>query len=220
MDSRDLGDPREDFDGAGLTRLTHSMKLVRKLRRGDRAAMNELLERYGPRIERVVSVKLNAHLRRHIDPADIVQEVLLIAAQKIGDIELRSEASIFHWLAQIAVHRIQKKVDYYTAMKRNARGEVPIKIDSDDVFGVRVEAVGPTPSAHVRGEEMREVIDGFIAELGDEERKLLELRDEEELDWEEIRERFGRPTVGAVRELYRRTKKKLVERIERHFDQS
>ena len=103
MGSSDARDPRNEVDAAELSRSTHSMRLVRQLRHGDRAAMNELLERYGPRMERVIRVKLHAQLRRHIDPEDIVQEVLLIASQKVGDIELRTDASILQWLSKIAV---------------------------------------------------------------------------------------------------------------------
>lgn len=195
-------------------RSTYSMRLVRLHREGDAAALDELLRRYEPRLRRIIRLKLDPRLQRRVDVDDVVQEVLLVAALKVRDIELRSDASILQWLSSIAANRIKKRLEHLAADKRDPGREVRLAVDSGSLPGVLPEARDPTPSENARGAELGEIFAACLAELDPPEYALvIRMRDEQGRDWEGIRDRLERPSVAAAQELYRRARSKLREKI-------
>ena len=117
------GEPGED----ALPDLSRSIELVQQVQAGDRDACNELFERYRPRLLRIVRVKLGSGLRRRLDEEDIVQDVLLVAAQQLADFGLRSHAGLLQWLARIADNVIRQKREHFEAEKRDAGREVRLR---------------------------------------------------------------------------------------------
>lgn len=218
------GDGTQDLDGAGggtaleIPELSRSIELVQRIQTGDHEALNELFERYKPRLKRIIRIKMGARLQRHLDEDDIVQEVFLIAMRKVQEFELRSHAGILQWFARIAQHEISNKVEFYAAQKRDAH-EVPLRSDSSTRHGVLVPAHQPSPSQHALRAEFEELLDSYVEELEPPEyREVILRRDYYQEDWEEIRAALGRPTVEAAQELYRRAYKRLRERMRKHLE--
>ena len=52
---------------AAIPDLSTSMELVRKFQAGDEAALNELFERYKPRLQQIVRIRMGNRLQRHLD---------------------------------------------------------------------------------------------------------------------------------------------------------
>jgi RNA polymerase sigma-70 factor (subfamily 1) len=214
-------DPIDDDSGATpLPDLSRSIELVHLIQGGDRAACDELFERYRPRLLRIVRVKLGARLRRHLDEEDVVQEVLLVAARKIAEFELESHAGILRWLARIAENQIRKTREHYEADRRDADREVHARLSaSDGGPGIPLAARGPSPSQRAMRAEFEELIDSYVEELDPPEyREVIFLRDYYQEDWEEVRRALGRPTVAAAQELYRRAYRKLREKMKKHLE--
>ena len=201
-----------------IPELSRSIELVQRIQTGDRDALNELFERYKPRLKRIIRIKMGARLQRHLDEDDIVQEVFLIAMRKVQEFELRSHAGILQWLARIAQHEISNKVEFYAAQKRDAH-EVPLRADSGTRHGVLVPANQPSPSQEALRAEFEELIDSYVEELDPPEyREVILRRDYYQEEWEGIRAALGRPTVEAAQELYRRAYKRLRERMSKHLE--
>lgn len=89
--------------------------LARRARKGDRQALNRLLERHQERVYRIVRIRMGARLRAALEPSDIVQETFLVAARRIGDFEPRGRDSVVQWLARIAEHQIHDAADRFRA---------------------------------------------------------------------------------------------------------
>jgi Sigma-70 region 2 len=72
-----------------------SMSLLRRAREGDAAALNELLARYLPRLERWASRRLPPALRTLLNTDDLVQDATIKAIAGIGQIEIRCAVGTF-----------------------------------------------------------------------------------------------------------------------------
>jgi RNA polymerase sigma-70 factor (ECF subfamily) len=55
---------------------TETDELLARAQAGDAAARQHLLERYRPRLCRMVAVRLDRRLAARLDPADVVQEAI------------------------------------------------------------------------------------------------------------------------------------------------
>jgi RNA polymerase sigma-70 factor (subfamily 1) len=197
-----------------LPAATYSMELVARHQGGDGQALNELLDRYLPRLRRIVQARMSPELARQVEADDIVQDSMQIAARKVDGLELRGHGAILRWLATIAEHKIRDKVDYFRAQKRDVARQVALEPGSSpgdsSGTGPLVPAPGSTPSSIASQHEFEELVDAHVAQLQPEAyRDVILLRSYEEASWEEIRERLERPSVEAVQEMYRRAQVKL-----------
>ncbi len=204
-----------------LPELSYSMELVHKVRDGEGGAMDELLERYQPRMRRIIAIKMGPKLRRQIDVEDILQEVFLIVFHKIEGLELRSKASILRWMAKIAQNVLHDKVHYFSAQKRSHEREVPLQelAPSSDILDPQISAGATSPSERAARSELQELVDRQVENLEPADyREVILLRDYQECEWEEIGSLLDRPTVSATQGLYRRAHLKLRERMRKHLE--
>ena len=199
---------------------TQSMELVWQGQRGDAGAVNELFTRYIPRVRRILSVKISAQQRVSVDPEDVLQETLIVAARRLPELELRSPSSILEWLAKIADFEIKNRIEYVRAQRRDPARERHIDVgnDSEELSGLRLPSNDPTPSQFCARGELEALIDQHVQQLEPEDyREVILQRDYYDLEWEAIRINMGRPTTGAVQDLYSRAHKRLQEQISKYF---
>lgn len=199
--------------------LTESMDLVEKAKGGDEDALNDLLARYQDRVLRVVRIRLGSRLRRHLESMDIVNETLATASRNIERLDTRDNpASILQWLAKIAEHKIKDYNDYFTALKRDKRREVPLEVPAPGGEGETVErdleGELPRPDDLAILDEIGGLIDEALTELSDDHREVILLRDYLGGEWDFVAREMGRgDNVHATQELHRRARKKLEEKL-------
>ncbi|MEQ8763104.1 MAG: sigma-70 family RNA polymerase sigma factor [Planctomycetota bacterium] len=212
---RDVSDSlsREHLPGEAV-----SLALLARAQRGDSEALQELLERYQPRLRRIVRIRLRAsRLRQLHDSMDFVQGTLMAALPRIGELRPRSSASLLNWLSILATHQIRDAYDHQHAAKRDVRREVPI-----DVHGSRDGAAEPAedsrcdPGRVAELSELRECLDEAVSELSDDQRQVVLLRDYCGEDWDRIAAELGRES-GAARQLHQRAWIKLRRRLRPMF---
>jgi DNA-directed RNA polymerase specialized sigma24 family protein len=209
--------------GTGISRSAEtgfdprdSVELVRHGQHGDAGAVNELLKRYMPRMQRVIGLLLCPWQRARIDPDDVLQETLIVATRRLPELEVRTSSGIHRWLARIVAFKIQEQLEYLGAAKRDPACERRIRADEWDPTetGVVVPFAGPTPSELLARRELDEQVDEHVASLEPPDfRAVILMRDYDEADWEEIRVKLGRPSIAAVRDLHERARKRLAERL-------
>jgi RNA polymerase sigma factor (sigma-70 family) len=215
--------PSEKGEGLSLPEgcdPTRSMELAWQGQRGNAGAVNELLTRYIPRLRRILWIKIAATQRAAVDPEDVLQETLIVATRRLGELEIRTPYSILQWLSKIADYEIKNRLEYLHAQKRDPGRELRMRTDSDssDSSGVVVPSEDPTPSQDFARSEMEGLIDLHVKQLEPADyREVILLRDYYEADWERIRTILGRPSVEAVQDLYHRAQKRLREQISRYL---
>lgn len=197
-----------------LPALAESLDLVRRGQQGDRAALDELVARYQDRVRRIVSIRMGGQFRGLLDSLDLTQDTWMAALRGLSGFEPRGHGSIIRWLARIAENQVLDARDRVLAARRDRRREQPAdeaSASEDREAAVLPPASDPSPSEVASQRELRATYDACVAQLDPVHRDVILLRDYSLLDWPEVREQLGRPTVPATQELYRRAQLRLGE---------
>ena len=178
--------------------------LAQQARSGDMAAFGRLVSRYQDRV-------LNTCWRiagRREDAEDLAQEAFLHALQAIGTYQARSR--FYTWLYRIAVnlalsHR-RRQARAVRLSLHNRDGQC-IGHQAATLVG-RISADAQDPPAKLSARETQRRIEQGLADLDDEPRTVVVLRDLEGLDYAQIAEILDLP-VGTVKSRLHRARMEL-----------
>src|SRR5947209_6579232 len=81
-------------------------QLLTRVRQGDVAARQRLLDRHRRRLRRAVVRRLDRRLSARVDPSDVVQEVLAEADRRLDDYAVHRPLPYYPWLRQLAEDRL------------------------------------------------------------------------------------------------------------------
>ncbi|MFT4542529.1 MAG: RNA polymerase sigma factor (sigma-70 family) [Planctomycetota bacterium] len=203
-----------------LPELGRSVELVREFQEGNELALNELFERYQERVRRIVGVRLGRELRRFLEEEDIVQEVFLVAARRIGEFEPTGHSSILYWLSAIAENRIRDSARYHQSSKRDAYREQRLGLSDSEPGAPEPISPAPSPSQQNIFAEIGQIVDESLSQLEPVAyREVILSRDYYGSSWEEVCKSLERKTVAAAQELYRRAHAKLQVEVVRRVEQ-
>ena len=122
--------------------------------------------------------------------------------------EMRDEASLINWLSKLAERQIIAAADYHGAKKRDRRRQVslanPVSGEVSSEFNFEYTANTPLPDQRVADEEQAALVEASVAELEDEYRELVILRNFVGASWDTVAELTGRPTADAARMMHAR----------------
>jgi RNA polymerase sigma-70 factor (ECF subfamily) len=173
---------------------------VDRLRAGDRRAFEDLVRLQQ---HRVYGLALRM-LGNPADAQDVAQEAFLRAHRGLA--EFRGDARLSTWLYAI-VSRL--------CLNRLAGSERRLNRQGEETLAQLPDAA-PGPDQALERGELEEALHRAIAELPDERRIVVVLRDVEGLAYEEIAEVLDLP-VGTVRSRLHRARLDLKEKLERFF---
>jgi RNA polymerase sigma-70 factor (ECF subfamily) len=173
--------------GSGADNPNASMALFIRAREGDGTALNELLERYLPRLKRWASRHLPPPLRSVVSTDDIVQDAVISAIPHIGHIDIRTEEGLLPYLRRAVRNRI---IDLY---RRRGRRPTRASLPAD------VLAADPSPLELAIGTEAELRYEAALQRLSEMDRHAVILRIEFDCDFEQIARTLGKPSAGAAR---------------------
>jgi len=181
--------------------LKSSIELITLFRDGDQDALNELLERYLPRLQRWAHNQMPFGRRTMEESADFVHDAVLSALKHLGSMEIRRQGSVWAYLCQAVKNRIY---DHYRRMFRlPERKELAIEPAAD----------GPSPLELAIGAEAFQRYRDALSSLKDRDRQLVVLRLELELGYDEIAAELGMPSPTAVRMAVTRAVARLADKM-------
>lgn len=179
------------------------VQLVTRAQGGDRAAFGSLVERYQERV-------LNLCYRRLNDrelALDATQEAFLKAYRGLA--RFRAESRFYTWLFRIAVNEAT------TAHRRRARRRAG-SLDAEGAEGERLPEPAADasydPQAEVSRGDERSVLMAAIAELDEEQARVVVLRDVEQLSYQEVADILEIP-LGSVKSRLHRARHALKTRL-------
>jgi RNA polymerase sigma-70 factor (ECF subfamily) len=180
--------------------LTVTIELVRRAQGGNREALERLFSRYYERVRRIVRVRLGPKLRLRMDSGDILQETFAAAVVAFDRFEMQDEAGFINWLSRIAERQALSAVAHHGAQKRDAGREVPLEPHDPERSGALEPVDGGAPPHELaqRAEESQ-LVETCMAELSEEDRELIILRDYAGASWEHVAAETGRPSADAAR---------------------
>lgn len=190
--------------------IAETLDLVCRGRSGDRAALDELVERYQQRVRRIVSIRMGGRFRGVLDSLDLAQETWIAALRGLPNFDPRGHGAVIAWLTRIAENQVHDAADRIHAARRDRRKELETPAASD---GAIADPSAATPSETAMRRELRDVYDECVAALEPAHREVILLRDYSLLDWAEVHDQLGGKSLHATQELYRRAQLKLGAQI-------
>lgn len=197
---------------SGVPMQSSEPELLRRARDGDHAALSEVLRSLQGRVYRVC-LRMVSH---RDDAAELTQDVLLKVCQGIR--EFKGDAELTTWATRIAMnhsisHLRKRRLRQTTSLDGwTPNGEVDADDQATALRARLADGREPGPADRVeQGEEVRR-LQRAIAELDEEFRAVLVLRDIEELDYAQIARVLELP-VGTVKSRLFRARLALRERM-------
>ena len=165
--------------------------LIEQASRGQATASDQLLMRHRERLRHMVSVRLDRRLAARVDPSDVVQETLAVAARKLPNYLRDRPLPFYPWLRSIAWERVVKlHLRHLKAQRRS------VMLEESQLPGLPDESVlelanrlidsGTSPSLRVEKKELRGRVRLALSRLRETDREILVLRYLEQLSNKEI----------------------------------
>ena len=171
-------------------------ELLQRAQQGDSTALETLLARYRPRLERWASGRLPSYARGLFDTGDMVQETLLRSVQGLHRIEARGPGVFQAYVRTAILNRIR---DELRRARRAPTSEVSPSLPDQ----------APSPLEFAIGADVLQRYERAMERLGEEEQRLLHLRVELDFGFDEIAALTGRNSPDAARVATRRALNKL-----------
>jgi RNA polymerase sigma-70 factor (ECF subfamily) len=164
-----------------------SLTLLERARAGDRAALESLVARHLPRLQRWASGRLPRWARDMADTQDLVQETLFQTFKRIEAFEPRGEGALQAYLRQAVLNRIREE------LRRAKRRPPKSELDPE------AEGNARSPLEEAIGHEAVERYEQALARLRPADRELVVARIELGYTNQEIAELLDKPTPNAAR---------------------
>lgn len=185
----------------------HDIELLARLRLGDAAAFEELVQ---DNIGRMLSVVLR-FVENQEDAHDIVQEAFLSAFKAIGKFDGNSRIST--WLHRIAVNAALMRLRSKKSKKEQSIDDLLPAFENDGHQSNPCPRWSESAESVMARKEARSHIQECISRLPADYREVLQLRDIEEFSSEEAAELLG-ITVSAVKTRLHRARQALRTLLE------
>ena len=188
-------------DGSPETPLLETRELLQRAKDGDRAALDQLMARYLPRLKRWAAGRLPMHARSLLDTADLVQDTLLRVMQGLDRVEVRGPGGFQAYVRQAVLNRIRDEVRW--AGRRPGPDGVPESLPDPQ----------PTPFENAIGAELLAKYEAGLARLDEGDQRLLHLRIELGFDYDEIAAMTGREKRNTARMAVHRALSRLADEM-------
>lgn len=182
METTQTGDPTR------LRAGTEDRQLIARLQAGDEAAVQELAERYSPRIYQLAF----RHMKNREDAEEVTQDVLMKVYRKIG--AFRGDSALSSWIYRITFNTSMSRLRN-TRLARAADAELDRAIAIQEASDERRTPPQPVDWSRLPDEELlraqlRHAVNQAIAELPEIYRQPVVLRDIQGLTTEEASSRL------------------------------
>jgi RNA polymerase sigma-70 factor, ECF subfamily len=184
-------------------RVKPEVELIREALAGESRAYGELVERFQDRL-------YNAMLHitgSHDDAEDVVQDTFVQAYLKLATFQGNSQ--FFTWLYRIAFNNALSR-------QRRRRGDLSIE-QSREITGSDPEDRQESPDEPLLREERVAQVTLALQQLTDEHRRILVMREMQEMSYEDIAEVLE-INIGTVRSRLSRARNQLKLQLEAIID--
>jgi RNA polymerase sigma-70 factor (ECF subfamily) len=186
-------------------------RLIRKLKERDETAFRELVETYRDRVFNMTFRMLG----NREEAEDVSQEVFITVFKSIDS--FRGDAKFSTWLYRVTANHCKNRIKYLARRHDRSKSEFDERIDRKAAAGgTTAPSEIRRPDHQVEGAETAELIQRLIAELEEDHRVLIVLRDIEELSYEEICQITDLPE-GTVKSRLHRARQALRKKLKIHM---
>lgn len=188
--------------------------MLDRARAGDRQAQDELITRFYPRVRQTVHRRLEHDLRKHqrwiaplFSTSDVVQEVFVGVVRTLDAFDGDSEEDFVRYLSGAVRNRLIDALRHHEAGRRDGRRA------SAESAGPEPAGVDPTPSLAASLAEQIQVYRSALTDLGERDRRVLELRLEQEQRFASIARTMEFPSADAARKAFAKAQARLLAKL-------
>ena len=164
-------------------------ELVSQVQSGSKKAFDLLVLKYQHRIIKLVM----RYVRDRTDAEDVAQEAFLKAYRALPN--FRGDSAFYTWMYRIAINTAKNHL--VAAGRRPA--EVDLENEDGDALDIEtLQKDVATPENLLLTDEIRETVSKVVAELPDDLRVAITLREAEGMSYDEIAQAMDCP-IGTVR---------------------
>jgi RNA polymerase sigma factor (sigma-70 family) len=179
-----------------------TVDLLARAKRGDRSALELLLERCIPSLRRWAHARLPQSARGMVDTADMVQDTVIAALRRLDVFEARHEGALQAYLRTAVMNRIRDVIRQRD--RRPLQGEMPEDLIDDTV----------SPLEQLIGAQNIGFYEAALGRLRSSDREAIVGRIEMQYSYEELATVLNKPTANAARVAVARALKRLVEEMQ------
>ncbi len=191
---------------------TQTARLLNQWHRGDRDALDQLVQENADWIENRVRHRLGGLLRARGETVDYVQEVMVEVLRYAPRFVVSDRQRFRAMLARMVENVLRDEVDRHKALRRDPRREQPIPTDSVLRLDSGRHRVAP-PSEHAMRAEGEAWIRLALELIEPEDRKVILLREHEGLSFAEVGEALG-IQENTARMRFQRALPRLMKKVE------
>jgi RNA polymerase sigma-70 factor (ECF subfamily) len=187
--------------------------LLRRLRERDERAFREMVETYQDRVFNLLFRMIGTRE----EAEDLAQEVFVTVFKSID--QFRGDAKFSTWLYRVAANHCKNRIKYLsrrhdrdTGVLDDAAERASVAQGGEPIGAGHIEG----PDRVLEGMEMERLVQRAIAELDEDHRLVIVLRDIEELSYDEICQITGLPE-GTVKSRLHRARLALKEKLAKHM---
>jgi RNA polymerase sigma-70 factor (ECF subfamily) len=185
--------------------------LLQRLRVGDRAALDALLERDLDWIRGYVRRRLGPALRARLESADVVQEAVVEFLRHGPPFVVSDQQQFRRLTARVVENVIGHQYDWFTAQRREMQRDRPLP--SDDVIDLDARrTAGGSPSQEVQRREREACVRLGLELLEAPDREAILLREWGGRSLAEMGTELG-ITEDAARMRYNRAVRRLARKV-------
>ena len=177
--------------------------LVERVQQGDKHAFDLLINKYQHRIVSLVS----RYVSDHAEALDVSQEAFIKAYRAIG--KFRGDSAFYTWLYRIAINTAK---NWLVAQKRRPPASDIDAADAEQYdMDSRLKDKG-TPEHELMRDEIKQMVYNTIAQLPDDLRTAIMLREMEGMSYDDIAITMDCP-IGTVRSRIFRAREAIDEKL-------
>jgi RNA polymerase sigma-70 factor (ECF subfamily) len=185
-------------------------RLVRRLKDRDEKAFREMVDEYRDRVFSLTYRMLGSRA----EAEDLAQEVFITIFKSIDS--FRGDSKLSTWLYRVTANHCKNRIKYLSRRHDRDRTELTERVEAGGGGSLAVPRSAPRPDAQLEGAQMEQILQQAIAELDEDQRILVILRDVEDLSYEEICAITELPD-GTVKSRLHRARMALRKKLLKHM---
>jgi len=179
-------------------------RLVERAQRGDKQAFDLLVSKYQRKLARLLS----RFIRDAAEVEDVTQEAFIKAYRALPS--FRGDSAFYTWLYRIGINTAK---NYLVAMGRRAPTATDIDAEESEGFQDREQLRDlNTPENELISRQVADTVNQTLAELPEELRTAITLREIEGLSYEDIANIMNCP-IGTVRSRIFRAREAIAAKL-------
>lgn len=182
--------------------------LIEQAKGGSNEAKNALIESVRTYLQFIANQEIDARLQQKVAASDVVQDVCLVASERLETFRGSTEGEFKAWLKTVLKNSLADSHRKYVQSQKRAAGR---EVVMGDELGIPASNISPGTSMIAREESAR-LLDA-MQRLPDDYRQVLRLRNWDLLPFDDIGRRMDR-SADAAQKLWTRA----VRRLEQELD--